>query len=318
MTTEWAVVAAAGQFTLDARNSGELTFTVSNPGPAPDTVVFDVAPGEGSQRAWFTVAEPQRVVPGQGSVSFLVRLAVPPGTPPRRYDMTGFAYSANTAPEESSRSSGRVTYDVQTVVPPKRTPWPWLAAAAALVLVVAGVVVWLVGRGGGDKPAPPPRAEVVTVEAESLLPGATVESTSAAGAQVIVQPNCCDVIWSGDAQLFFQGRAAGDRVTVTVDLPVDGTWRFSTIRTTAADYANTIFLVDGRQVGDVFFGYTPTVVRTDWVDVGTLTLARGPHQVTLLVVGKTQGTDRYYAGIDQLRFTQLPQPSASESSGAAR
>lgn len=44
MTTEWAVVAAAEQFTLDPRNSGELTFTVSNPGTAPDTVVFDVAP----------------------------------------------------------------------------------------------------------------------------------------------------------------------------------------------------------------------------------------------------------------------------------
>ena len=306
MTTEWAVVATAGQFTLDARNSGELTFTVSNPGRAPDTVVFDVAPGEGGQRAWFTVAEPQRVVPGQGSVSFLVRLAVPAGTPPRRYDMTGFAYSANTAPEESSRSSGRVTYDVQAVVPPKRTPWPWLAAAAALVLVVAGVVVWLVSRDG-EPPAPPPRAEVVTVEAESLVSGAAVESTGVR-AEVVAQPNCCGVTWSGDAQLFFQGRAVGDRVTVTVNLPVDGTWRFSTVRTTSYDYANTVFLVDGRQVGEPFFGFTPTVVRTDWLDVATLTLVKGPHQVTLAVVGKTQGTDRYYAGVDQLRFTQLLQP----------
>ena len=302
MTTEWTVVAAAGQFTLDARNAGELTFTVSNPGLAPDTVVFDVAPGEGSQRSWFTVTDPQRVVPGQGSVSFLVRLAVPPGTPPRRYDMTGFAYSANTAPEESSRSSGRVTYEVQAVAPPKRAPWPWIAAAAALVLVVSAVVVFLVTRGED----PPPVPQVVTIEAESLVPTARVDSPAGSGATVLVQQNCCEVTWSQDAQLFFLGRAINDRVTVTVDLPADATWQFSAVLTTAPDYANTVFLIDGRQVGDPFIGFTPKVQITDWVDVARVRLAPGPHEITLVAIGKTQSTDRYFAGIDAIRFTESP------------
>ncbi|MFI7489990.1 hypothetical protein ACIBXA_16585 [Micromonospora echinaurantiaca] len=303
MTTEWAVVAAAEQFTLDARNTGELTFTVSNPGAAPDTVVFDVAPGEGSQRSWFTVTEPQRVVPGQGSVSFLVRLVVPAGTAPRRYDMTGFAYSANTAPEESSRSSGRVTYEVRAVTPTRRSPWPWVAAAAALVLLASAVVVFLVTRDGD--PAPPGEPRVVTVEAEDLVDGAMVLSPRGAAATVVRQPNCCGVVWSQDTQLFFQGRAIGDQVTVTVTLPADATWRFATVRTTSFDYANTVFTIDGVQVGGIFLGFSPTVVRTDWLDVGTIRLGPGPHRITLVVVGKTQGTDLYFAGIDAIRFTEV-------------
>ncbi|RLP89609.1 hypothetical protein [Micromonospora sp. CV4] len=307
MTTEWAVVAAAEQFTLDPRNIGELTFTVSNPGNAPDTVVFDVAPGDGSQRAWFTVTEPQRVVPGQGSVSFLVKLAVPAGTPPRRYDMTGFAYSANTAPEESSRSSGRVTYEVRAVAPPRRTPWPWIAAAAALVLVVVTVGVVLLTRGGEPAPGEP---QVVTVEAESLVDAAVVESPRTSGAVVGAQPNCCGVTWSGGKQLFFQGLAIGDQVTVTVQIPADGSWRFAAVRTTAPDYANTVFAIDGAQVGGAFLGFTPTVRTTEFLDVGTVRLTRGPHRVTLVVVGKTQGTNRYFAGVDEIRFTEVAPPAA--------
>ncbi|MFI6236253.1 hypothetical protein ACIBD9_22080 [Micromonospora sp. NPDC050784] len=302
MTTEWAVVAAAEQFTLDPRNSGELTFTVSNPGNAPDTVVFDVAPGDGSQRAWFTVAEPQRVVPGQGSVSFLVKLAVPAGTPPRRYDMTGFAYSANTAPEESSRSSGRVTYEVRAVAPPRRTPWLWIAAAAALVLAVVAVGVVLLTRDGEPAPGEP---RVVTVEAESLVEGAVVKSPQNSKAAVGAQPNCCEVTWSENKQLFFTGLAIGDQVTVTVQIPADGTWRFATVRTTAPDYANTVFAIDGNQVGGTFLGFTPTVRKTEFLDVGTVRLAKGAHRVTLLVVGKTQGTNSYFAGVDTFRFTEV-------------
>jgi len=151
MTTEWAVVPGDDQFTLDARNAGLMTFTVSNPGGVTDTVVFDIIPGDGSLRSWFSVEEPQRPVGPNESVAFHVKLSFPAGTPARRYDMTGLAYSANTAPEESSRTSGRVSYEVATIEKPKRKiPWLIIAIATVLVLVAAGVVTFLL-RSGGDE-----------------------------------------------------------------------------------------------------------------------------------------------------------------------
>jgi len=153
MTTEWAVVPLADQFTLDAENTGELKFTVTNPGEVADTVVFDVVPGQGAQRDWFRVLpEPQKPVAARDSVEFLVRLKVPAGTPPGRSDMTGLAYSASTAPEESSRTSGRVTFEWKPKEKPKPI-WPWIAAALVLVLLVGGVVTWLL-TSGDDTPKP--------------------------------------------------------------------------------------------------------------------------------------------------------------------
>lgn len=153
MTTEWAVVAGGDQFTLDAQNAGELTFTVSNPGPVADTVVFDVLPGPDTQRSWFMVKDPQRLIKPNGAASFRVKVAVPAGTPARRYDVAGLAYSASAPPEESSRTSGRVSFDVGVSVAVKKKPWPILVAAAVLVLVVIGVAAFVLWPSGDDDKA---------------------------------------------------------------------------------------------------------------------------------------------------------------------
>jgi hypothetical protein len=298
MTTEWAVDAAAQQITLDPANRGELTFTVTNPGPADDTAVFDVVPGDGAQRTWFTVDQPQRRVPGHnGTISYLVRVAVPAGTAPRRYDMTGLVYSVNTAPEESARSSGRVTFDVKAVAKPTRW-WIPVAIGAVILAIVLGTVGYLVLR---PDPAPPASVEL---EAETLvgLPDTTI--VTSAGAIVTPQPNCCGVTWSQDKQLFFQGRAAGDAISMPFSVPVDGTYTFADIRTTSFDYANTRYSIDGRPIGGVFFGFTPQVKVTDWTTQGSVQLSKGKHQLTLQIVGKSQGTDRFFAGIDRLRFVE--------------
>lgn len=172
MSTEWTVAATADQISLDAQNQGEMMFTVTNPGPVADTVAFDVRPGSGSQRSWFSVEKPQRTVNSQQAVGFTVTVKAPPGTPAQRYDFVGLAYSANTPPEESSRTSGRVFYEVVASQKPANKLLPILIAAIALVLVVVGVVTFLVWPSGGQGPeaGSGPSAKVTVRPHVSALP----------------------------------------------------------------------------------------------------------------------------------------------------
>lgn len=313
--TEWAVVAAAPQVLLDVANRAEMTFTVTNPGDAPDRAVFLVEPEEGAPRSWFTVAEPQRLVPPRGSVSYLVTVAVPPGTPAATYALRGCVYSANTAPEESSRRSGRVTFAVRPVEKPKRPWWPY-AVAAGLVLVVLAVTGWLVFRPRATSPAavtsPSPVAsptpspvrtyETTMYEMESL---SVARGVGVNANDVVVQKDCCGISWSNNAQLFVTMRAAQQSISVQFTVPVAGLYIFSSVRTKSRDYGNTVYLIDNQQVGAEFAGYSPTALKTDWVTSGTVRFDQaGTHRLTLMVVGKANESTNFYAGIDAIRFTR--------------
>ena len=312
MTTEWAVVPLAEQFTLNAENSGELKFTVTNPGTVADTVVFDVIPGDGAQRDWFSVDEPQRRVGPNESVEFLVKLKVPAGTPPARADVVGLAYSASTAPEESSRTSGRVAFEWKPKEKPKPM-WPWIAAAIALVLLVGSIVTWLIVSNNGKPevlPSPSGSASAspvppinLTFEAENLVSTAQL-SRKVGSTAVVVQDNCCTgVVWSGNRQLWFQAHAVDETLSVTFDTPREATLALKTVRTTSFDYADTVWTVDGQLVGGTFAGFTADVRKTSLLSVGTMKLAAGRHTLTLRIVGKNAASSGFFAGVDQIVIT---------------
>ncbi len=148
----WKIAATVDRVELGEDGTAELVFTVSNDGPVDRRVVVDAVPGDGSERTWFAVAEPQRLVPHGATVSFLVRIAVPPDEPPGSYWLAARAYSADGAPEDSVVVSERVAFQVSLREPdgkPDRRWW-WLIPAAVLVLAVIGVVLFLVLGGGGD------------------------------------------------------------------------------------------------------------------------------------------------------------------------
>jgi len=109
MTSAWVITAAAPAVELSPAGNGETSFTVTNNGSRTGRAVLDVVTSEGADPQWFTVAEPQRAVPPGGSVSYVVRVAINPSTPPGSYSFQGRVYSVDEAPEENSVLSGRVS-----------------------------------------------------------------------------------------------------------------------------------------------------------------------------------------------------------------
>lgn len=158
MATEWVVRAGAERVELTRSGTaekpgpsvGELTFTITNPGPLEDRAVFEIVPGDGAKKPWFTIDEPQQRVPAGRSVTYLVKVSVPVEEPAGPFWIQGRVYSADTAPEESSRLSGRVSGEVAAAEVKPKKPW-WLLAVAGLLVVVIAVVGWLVLRPSEPK-----------------------------------------------------------------------------------------------------------------------------------------------------------------------
>src|SRR5262245_38013157 len=170
MSTEWVVTTAAERIALDGEKRGETTFTVTNPSRRADRAVFEVVPGDGADRNWFSVEDPQRLVRGNASVAYLMKVAIGTSAPPGNYAVQARVYSADSAPEESSVLSGRVMLEVKPEPKPekKKLPWWWLVVAAlvAIVLVVVGVLVF---SGGPEMVAVPDVSKKTEAEATAAL-----------------------------------------------------------------------------------------------------------------------------------------------------
>ncbi|MBV8815754.1 MAG: hypothetical protein JO271_14790, partial [Verrucomicrobia bacterium] len=140
--------------------------------------------------------------------------------------------------------------------------------------------------------------EAIKIEGESLVPTAT-------GTQpVVVQGNCCGVIWSGNAQLWFVARQAGASMVLTINVPQAGTYDISAAMTKAPDYGIVALSVNGTNVGQPFDGYNATGVTVNpSVDFGAVPLAAGANQLTFTVTGKNTASASYLVGIDYFVLT---------------
>ncbi|WP_051266519.1 DUF2961 domain-containing protein [Nakamurella lactea] len=138
--------------------------------------------------------------------------------------------------------------------------------------------------------------DTLGIEGESLLPA--VSST----ADVVAQGNCCGVTWSGNQQLWFQGTKTGDTVTLKFQLAQAGTFDLSAVLTKAPDYAIAQLAIDGKNLGEPIDGYQAAGVAAVGHDLGSATLAKGEHTLTLTATGKNAAATSYMIGLDVLEL----------------
>lgn len=142
MPRAFNVTAPAGTVRLDKNGQGEVTYTVTNDSDRPQRSLARIVPLEGAKQEWFTVAgDLERDLPVQGTQQYLVRIAVPRGTPAGlckvRLDAVSAIKDADVFTEGPT-----VVFEVPKPEV-KKNPLPWIIAGAALLLIVVVVILFI-------------------------------------------------------------------------------------------------------------------------------------------------------------------------------
>jgi hypothetical protein len=104
--------------------------------------------------------------------------------------------------------------------------------------------------------------------------------------------------WSNDAHLWFRPTQPGAFFTLELPVKTSGSYRLAVYLTKAIDYGRVQISLDGRDVGSVFDGFNNGVVPSGKIDLGTVELTAGTHQLKFTVVGKHERSLSYMVGVD--------------------
>jgi hypothetical protein len=142
MPRSFAITTSEPSLQLSPAGRGELTFTVSNTLGQPVRVRTVIEPEGQTPRDWFTLTgDAERDLAPDGTQSYSVKLAVPPGTPEGQHAF--HLLVANVAnPDEQFAIGPSVAFQVQRPAPVAKKPFPWwiVAVAAGVLLITAGAI----------------------------------------------------------------------------------------------------------------------------------------------------------------------------------
>ncbi|MGB9878010.1 MAG: glycoside hydrolase family 172 protein [bacterium] len=134
------------------------------------------------------------------------------------------------------------------------------------------------------------------IEAESLLP------TAKANPQDALQIQEGD--WSGGKQLFFTPHTPDASLELTFFLPKEGLYVLKLDITHSWDYGNWQTFLDGKEIGQIFNLYSPSV-QTKRANLAVVQLSAGEHKLRFLCKGKSDSSSGYYFGLDGIYLRRI-------------
>jgi len=160
------------------------------------------------------------------------------------------------------------------------------------------------GLSGASRGKPGPAVSSVWLEGENL------KVTSKTGGVFELQyTSGWGSNWSKNAHGWWHEGRLGDRLTLVLPMAQSGKYRLTAQFTKASDYGNVQLYLDGRKLGQPFFGYDPRVVPSGVIDLGTARLKAGDHDLVVEFTGEAKEVrhDQHPLGfaLDYLDLTRI-------------
>ena len=175
----------------------------------------------------------------------------------------------------------------------------------------ACIAYWYLAPGGNDPYEPVPLEERVGYWVEPEVPrvagaleGESLKVVEATGGRARVQDLATfGEGWSGLAHLWWTNAKPGDRLTLGFPVRDAGKYKLVVQLTKARDYGIVQLYLDGEKLGEPIDLYSPNVVPSGPLSLGTFELAAGQHKLTLEIVGANEkAVKRYMAGVDYIKL----------------
>ena len=112
--------------------------------------------------------------------------------------------------------------------------------------------------------------------------------------------------WSRARQLFWTGGKVGDSLVLKLPVKKTGRYELQAQFTKAKDYATVQVSLDGKKLGQPLDLYSPEVVPSGTVTLGTRRLKKGDHRLKVKITGANEKTmdGRWFVGLDWLKLVR--------------